>query len=108
MLSKQPLVIFDGAHNLSGAQVLSASLERYFKGEKFTFVLAFMKDKDYTSMIEFLIPFANRFIATEVPENPRALDAETLCQKIQNFNKMQALKKTFLQHLMMLFQTKKL
>ncbi|MBQ9097164.1 MAG: bifunctional folylpolyglutamate synthase/dihydrofolate synthase [Clostridia bacterium] len=93
MLSKQPLVIFDGAHNLSGAQVLSASLERYFKGEKFTFVLAFMKDKDYTSMIEFLIPFANRFIATEVPENPRALDAETLCQKIQNFNKNASFKK---------------
>ncbi|MBR2973046.1 MAG: bifunctional folylpolyglutamate synthase/dihydrofolate synthase [Clostridia bacterium] len=87
MLSKKPLVIFDGAHNLSGAQVLSESLERYFKGEKFTFVCAFMEDKDYSSMIELLAPFAKRFIATQVPKNPRALNAEALCETIQKFGK---------------------
>lgn len=92
MLSKQPLVIFDGAHNLSGAQVLSESLKRYFNGEKFTFVSAFMEDKDYSSMIELFAPFANRFIATEVPENPRALSAKKLAETIEksginaNFN----------------------
>ena len=83
MLSKHPLVIFDGAHNLSGAQVLSESLARYFKGEKFTFVSAFMEDKDYSSMIELFTPVANRFVATEVPENPRALNAKKLAETIE-------------------------
>ena len=83
ILSKQPLVIFDGAHNLSGAQVLAESLKRYFKDEKFTFVCAFMEDKDYSSMIELFAPFANRFVATEVPENPRALSAKKLAETIE-------------------------
>ncbi len=83
MLSKQPLVIFDGAHNLSGAQVLAESLERYFESEKFTFVTAFMEDKDYSSMINLFAPFANRFVASQVPENPRALSAKKLAETIE-------------------------
>ena len=83
LLSANPLVLFDGAHNLSGAQVLTDSLKRYFKDEKFTFVCAFMEDKDYSSMIELFAPFANRFIATEVPENPRALSAKKLAETIE-------------------------
>lgn len=82
VLSENPLVIFDGAHNLSGAEALAESFKRYFKDEKFTFVCAFMEDKDYSSMIELLAPFASRFIATEVPENPRALDAKKLAETI--------------------------
>ena len=41
-----------------------------------------MEDKDYSSMIELFTPFANRFIATEVPDNPRALNAKTLSETI--------------------------
>ena len=93
MLSKQPLVIFDGAHNLSGANALAESLERYFPNEKFTFVCAFMEDKDYSGMIERLAPIANRFIATRVPENPRALDAESLCKTMQKFSKNASVEK---------------
>jgi len=82
LLCDKPYIIFDGAHNVSGAKALAQSLERYFGGRKFCFVVAMMGDKDCKGMIGALGGVASRFIATEVPENPRSMAAEELYRVI--------------------------
>lgn len=45
---------FDGAHNVDGAQSLKKNISRYFKGQKTVFIMAMMKDKDISAVIDSL------------------------------------------------------
>ena len=82
VLSKEPLIIADGAHNVDGAEALSGSLERYFGDKKVCLVLGILKDKQYDSMLEILLKHASAVIACKVP-NPRSLDTEGLEKAIK-------------------------
>ncbi|MFZ5974941.1 MAG: bifunctional folylpolyglutamate synthase/dihydrofolate synthase [Bacillota bacterium] len=75
---QSPLLLFDGAHNTDGACALACSLERYCPGRKMTVAMAVMRDKDIDGMLHALRGVAKRFIALEVPDNPRALEAQAL------------------------------
>ncbi|NLT17260.1 MAG: hypothetical protein GXY11_06535 [Clostridiales bacterium] len=75
---KDPLLLFDGAHNVEGARALAFSLERYRPGRKMTVVMALMRDKDAIGMVGELRDVARRFVALRVPGNPRAMEAEEL------------------------------
>ncbi|MDI9418954.1 MAG: bifunctional folylpolyglutamate synthase/dihydrofolate synthase [Firmicutes bacterium] len=61
--SRNPLVIFDGAHNREGFLVLADSL-RHLSEEKFTFVIGLSAGKD-PAVIDSLLPLAKRVFATE-------------------------------------------
>lgn len=82
VLSKEPLIIADGAHNVDGAEALSGSLERYFGDKKVCLVLGILKDKQYDRMLEILLKHASAVIACKVP-NPRSLDTEGLEKAIK-------------------------
>ncbi len=73
ILCQDPLVFFDGAHNAHGMGSLNFNLNRYFKNKKISFLLAFMADKDADQMIDTISETGFRFVATEVPDNPRSL-----------------------------------
>jgi dihydrofolate synthase/folylpolyglutamate synthase len=73
-----PLLLFDGAHNTEGARALADNLQRYCPGKKMTVAMAVMQDKDVDGMLKELHGVARRFIALEVPGNPRALGAKAL------------------------------
>lgn len=79
VISKEPLVLIDGAHNYSGVLALKDALTQYFSGKKITLVMGMLKDKEYEKCIKTLAPLANNFIATE-PQNPRKLPAKELCE----------------------------
>ncbi len=83
ILSEQPFLLADGAHNGNGVLALKNSLEHIYPGEKFHFVMGVMADKDYDKMVELLLPLAEDFL-TVTPESSRALQGEELAGYIRN------------------------
>ena len=82
LLRKDPVVIVDGAHNPQGVEALCESLEQLFPGEKFTFVLGVLADKDYSGDIAIAAPHAKRFY-TVTPPSYRALSGDALADEIR-------------------------
>lgn len=89
IMKEKPTVLIDGAHNIAGIKTLKAVLEEYFYDRKKILVVGVLEDKDYTEMLEELIPVADTVICT-APDNPRALSAARLAEAVSNiFQKSQ-------------------
>lgn len=82
VLKTSPYFMVDGAHNAHGVSALKKSLATLFPGEKFHFIMGVMADKDYTGMIEELLPLAIDFTTVTVKYS-RSLDAERLAECIR-------------------------
>lgn len=82
VISEEPFLMVDGAHNGHGVCALKQSLERFYPNQKFHFIMGVMADKDYLTMIEQLLPLAIDFI-TVTPESNRALQAKELADMIE-------------------------
>jgi dihydrofolate synthase/folylpolyglutamate synthase len=83
-------ILFDGAHNASGAAALKTYLEKYQKESQITVVFGAMKDKDLTEISEILFPVAENLILT-MPESPRSETPENLreiAKKVINESKI--------------------
>jgi dihydrofolate synthase/folylpolyglutamate synthase len=65
----QAPVIFDGAHNSAGAEVLARAIPKYFKYKRLIIVLAILGDKEKEKIINHLGPIGDIFIVTKVPNN---------------------------------------
>ncbi len=72
-------ILFDGAHNISGAQTLADSLQQYFPGAKPTLILGILQDKDWEAICRILAPLASRILLVPVPSertaNPNELSS---------------------------------
>ncbi len=77
VLSKEPLMVIDGAHNLQGVKILKENLMAYFPTKEIIFIMGVMKDKNYTEMIKEIKPLMHK-VYTVTPDNNRALTAEKL------------------------------
>ncbi|MBR2320058.1 MAG: bifunctional folylpolyglutamate synthase/dihydrofolate synthase [Clostridia bacterium] len=76
VLSRQPLIIFDGAHNAEGIGAAVESIRHYFADQKVYVLTGVLQDKDYHTIAHSLAQVASRaFVLT--PENPRALAGDT-------------------------------
>ena len=84
LLSRDPLLIVDGAHNPNGVEALVDTIRAYFPDQKINFVMGVMKDKDYHTMLRLIAPYAARFI-TELPDAHRALRPEALKSEIRAY-----------------------
>ena len=84
LLSRNPLLIVDGAHNPNGVEALVETIRSYFPDQKINFVMGVMRDKDYHTMLRLIAPYAARFI-TELPDTKRALDPEALKAEIRTY-----------------------
>ena len=82
VLRRDPVFIVDGGHNPHGIQATARSLERLFPGKKFTFVTGVMADKDVESILGLIVPLADQFFTVR-PNNPRAMPAQELAERIQ-------------------------
>ena len=77
ILQKDPVFVADGGHNPQGVSAVAESLKLHFPGQKITFLLGIMADKDIPQMIDQIGSIAAGFI-TVTPNNPRAMQAEAL------------------------------
>lgn len=75
LLSKTPLAVYDGSHNMEGVTAASQSIRLYFGEQKIVLLTGVMEDKEYTEMAKVLAPLT-RCVVTVTPDNPRSLPAE--------------------------------
>ena len=84
VISEDPLVIIDGAHNDAGAQALQETMAQHFAGKKILLVAGILADKEIDSIVKFLTKITDHIIVTE-PDNPRKLAAEKLAEHVADF-----------------------
>lgn len=88
-LSENPIVIFDGAHNLNGTQALVDAINRYYPEKELSIIYAAMADKDIDASLHYLKEngFTERaeVFAVPVKDNPRAEVPEKLAETFRNF-----------------------
>lgn len=80
VISHQPTLVLDTAHNIASIAALLAALEDHFQNDHRTVVFGCSKDKEYEAMLEQIQGFADRLIVTQFHSNPRAVPVERLEQ----------------------------
>ena len=84
VMSKQPLVIIDGAHNPHGTRALQQALREYFPEKKISMVLGILKDKERQEMLAHLLPQASRVIFA-APSYARATEPMLLLKDASDY-----------------------
>jgi dihydrofolate synthase/folylpolyglutamate synthase len=85
VLSRDPLIVVDGAHNGDSAQ-LAAALREVFHIDQWTLIVGISADKDIVAIFDALLPLATQAIVTRA-RNTRAADIEDLAQQVTNRGK---------------------
>lgn len=79
-ISTDPLIIVDGAHNADAAQKLRTSMDECLAGYEVILVMGVFADKEYEKVIKNLAGGVVMIIATQTPDNERALPAAELAE----------------------------
>ena len=82
LVSTNPKILVDGAHNPDGVKALKAYVETYF--DKPTAIIGMMKDKDIDSVLSQIASLFSR-IYTVTVNNPRSITAQKLAQKAKKY-----------------------
>lgn len=82
VIGRNPLFLIDGAHNEDAAVKLRASLENYFTNIPITYIIGMFADKEHEKVLKIMLPLASR-VYTVTPDNPRAMQAETLAEEAE-------------------------
>ena len=77
ILSREPLVIYDGGHNPQGVSACVESVKALLPRQKVQVLCGILRDKDYGHMVAALTEIADGVVTLTV-ESPRALPAEEL------------------------------
>ena len=72
VVSRQPLIVVDGAHNPDGARTLRESLGQYFDFERAVLIIGTSDDKDIAGVVSQLAPAFDSVIVAR-SRHPRAL-----------------------------------
>ena len=82
IMSENPYVILDGAHNPDGARTLYQTMTEHFSDKNILMVSGMLADKDTDLIVETFTKITKDFVATE-PDNPRKMDCEALKEKLE-------------------------
>ena len=85
IISENPLILLDGAHNPAGVRVLADTLKKDFSSQRLILVLGVLKEKDIRSMVSTIVPLADVVIVTR-SVNTRAADPLFLKDVIKEFD----------------------
>lgn len=89
IISINPTIIRDGAHNEDAVRLLKKTIEDYLVNnnseaidcdKKVHLIMGVFKDKDYKEMLKIILPVAKSFSAITPPNLSRALLAKDLCE----------------------------
>lgn len=81
VLRQDPLFLLDGGHNPQCAQAAAECFREVLAGPV-TFLLGFLADKDWKTMLALLTPFSREFLCV-TPPSPRALSGERLAAELE-------------------------
>jgi dihydrofolate synthase/folylpolyglutamate synthase len=79
VISRKPLFIVDGAHNVAGAMALSSYLKKF--GKKFNFVIGMQRNKDIKGYIKVIKGMGEHFYVVQ-SSNPGSMPANELAKMI--------------------------
>ncbi|MDD2215619.1 MAG: bifunctional folylpolyglutamate synthase/dihydrofolate synthase [Eubacteriales bacterium] len=82
ILSKNPYIIIDGAHNEAGVEALSRVIREHFKGQRILLVVGMLSDKRVDRLIARFGEIPGDMLVTE-PDNSRRLAADVLCKRVK-------------------------
>ncbi len=77
IVSENPLILLDGAHNPAGMNMLVKTIREDFSDYRLVLVLGVLKDKDVKTMVSTIVPISDEVIVTK-SGNPRAADPQML------------------------------
>lgn len=80
LMSKNPVVLLDGAHNPNGIEALSNAVKKYLPNQKRLCLMGMLADKDSAGSIKLLEGLFEEVITVTV-DNPRTLTAQELAEK---------------------------
>lgn len=86
ILSREPLVVVDGAHNGDSMQRLVEALDAYFPRRRRVVLFAALADKDLPRMFQALLPSVDTVVFTRTA-HPRAAEPEGLARQAEPFDK---------------------
>ena len=86
LLSEDPVVLLDGAHNPNGIEALKAAIDRFLPDTPIICVMGMLADKDIDSSIVLLDGVFERVFTVPI-DNPRALSPDDLAKKFENHAK---------------------
>lgn len=78
MVSGNPPVIVDGAHNEDAAKRLAQNVDEYLKNKKITAVVGVFRDKEYEKIVDIMAPYLDRAYTIDLPNRERTLEKEIL------------------------------
>ncbi len=88
LVSLEPKILLDGAHNVDGMKVLAKALADYeddlYRRERLVLCLGMLKDKEIEKAIEVIVPLAAEIIVTK-PDSPRAGDWEYVARLAERY-----------------------
>lgn len=84
-LSRKPLVVIDGAHNIDGIEKLKYNVQHYFKYKKLILILGILADKEVHKMADCIVPISDRVICV-TPNSERAETAAELSEIVSSYN----------------------
>ena len=82
VISKDPLIIVDSAHNRDSSFKLRLALDDYFPNKKSILIFGAGEDKDVSGMLSELMPCVHEVIATQ-SYHPRAMEAEQIVDAVK-------------------------
>ena len=86
LLGTEPDFVVDGAHNPAAADMLAASIGRYFKGKRIIYIMGMFRDKDYRKVIRKTEKYADTILTIAAPDNPRSLTPQELADAVREFH----------------------
>jgi len=86
VISKRPLFIIDGAHNVDAVQKLKESVTFYFTNKKIVTIMGVLRDKEYEKIVELMAPLAEQIVTVAAPGNRRAFPAYELANVVRRYN----------------------
>jgi dihydrofolate synthase/folylpolyglutamate synthase len=81
--ARRPNVVIDTAHNQASARALVAALSELPSHGRRTLILSVSSDKDVPAILQELVPFFDRVVATQYQNNPRAVPAADLGELVR-------------------------
>ncbi|MCD1258199.1 bifunctional folylpolyglutamate synthase/dihydrofolate synthase [Paenibacillus athensensis] len=86
MISQQPRLLLDGAHNPEGAQTLAAALRDVYRYDKLHFMIGMLSTKNHTGYLRHILPLVDTLILTE-PDFHKKGEASKLAELAQELLK---------------------
>ena len=88
MVSRQPRILIDGAHNPEGAESLADTLKNTYKYERLHLMMGMLENKNHQDVLKHILPIVDTLIVTE-PDFRMKKAAPALAELVQEMRNQQ-------------------